>query len=144
MPQPEDSTQVTGGCLCRAVRFVVDARPITVRTCWCRVCQYLGAGSATVNVCFPAAAVHVVGEVRTYVSTADSGNEMHRSFCPNCGTPLFSTAAARPHLLFIRAGALDVRGDLAPSVTIWTSQAPAWACFDPSIPQVANQPPPAG
>jgi hypothetical protein len=144
MSQSDNPRQRTGRCLCGAVRFAVDASPITVRTCWCRLCQRLGAGSGTVNVCFPADAVHTTGEVRTYISTADSGNKMHRSFCPTCGTPLFSAAAARPHLLFIRAGALDDRTDLAPSITIWTSQAPPWACFDPAIPQVAVQPPPAG
>ena len=128
-------TRRTGGCLCGAVRFVVEASPIAVRTCWCRLCQYIGAGSATVNVCFPAEAVNINGELRSYVSIADSGKEMHRSFCPICGTPLFSAAASRPHLLFIRAGALDDRHDLAPAVTIWTSQAPTWACIDPSTPQ---------
>jgi hypothetical protein len=144
MSQSEDPPNRTGGCLCGAVRFTVDAPPLTVRTCWCRLCQSLGGGSATVNVCFPAAAVHITGATQTYVSTADSGNEMHRRFCPTCGTPLFSAAVARPHLLFIRAGALDDRADLAPAATIWTSEAPPWACFDPGIPQVATQPPPAG
>jgi hypothetical protein len=133
----------TGQCLCGAIRFTVDAEPITVRTCWCRLCQYLGAGSATVNVCFPTDSVHITGETSDYVSTADSGNKMHRSFCPTCGTPLFSAAASRPHLLFIRAGALDHRDDLAPATTIWTSQAPAWACIDPTIPSLALQAPPA-
>ena len=134
----------TGGCLCGAVRFTIDAPPVTVRTCWCRLCQYLGAGSATVNVCFPTESVHIAGAPRTYVSTADSGNEMHRGFCLPCGTPLFSAAAARPHLLYIRAGALDDRADLGPVVTIWTSEAPPWACFDPALPKVPTQPPPAG
>jgi hypothetical protein len=145
MPETQNAppAQRTGGCLCGAVRFSIDAPPITVRTCWCRLCQYLGAGSATVNVCFPTAAVHITGAPRTYVSTADSGNEMHRSFCPTCGTPLFSAAAARPHLLYIRVGALDDRENLAPAATIWTSEAPPWACIDPAIPQLRTQPPPA-
>jgi hypothetical protein len=28
-------------------------------------------------------------------------------------------------------------------MTIWTSSAPSWACFDEPIPQVERQPPPA-
>jgi hypothetical protein len=51
--------KITGGCLCGAVRFSSDAGPITTRTCWCRVCQYIGAGGATVNVCFPSQALAV-------------------------------------------------------------------------------------
>ena len=66
--------QISGGCLCRAVRYAIGARPILTRVCWCRVCQYLGAGSGTVNVCFPSAALTVAGELRDFCLTADSGN----------------------------------------------------------------------
>lgn len=134
---------ISGGCLCGAVRFSSNAAPITTRTCWCRVCQYIGAGGATVNVCFPSQALAVSGELREYRSVADSGNPMVRRFCPQCGTHLFSDSAARPHLTFVRAGALD-DGELAqPAVTAWTASAPSWACFDERIPQVERQPPPA-
>lgn len=130
---------ITGGCLCGAVRFSVAAEPLAVRTCWCRLCQYLGAGTATVNVCFPADTLTATGEVRWHDAVADSGNTMHRGFCPTCGTPLFSNAEQRPHLTFIRAGALDDPGIAAPQATIWTSAAPAWACIDPAIPHHAGQ-----
>jgi len=26
--------------------------------------------------------------------------------------------------------------------TIWTRQAPSWACFDPDLPEIEGQPPP--
>jgi hypothetical protein len=113
-----------------------------VRTCWCRLCQYLGAGSATVNVCFPANSVSVEGEARWFERKADSGNDMRRGFCPKCGTPLFSVAVQRPHLIFVRAGALDDRSIAAPQATIWTQEAPEWACIDESIPSHPAQIPP--
>src|ERR1700756_4166882 len=89
---------VTGRCLCGAVRWESDEPPIVTRVCWCRDCQYFGAGSGTVNVCFRTASFRVTGEATDYVSTSDSGNRMHRRFCAKCGTPLFSAAEARPHL----------------------------------------------
>lgn len=135
---------VTGGCLCRAVRYDIDAAPITSRACWCRLCQYLGAGSGTVNVCFPSAAASIHGVLSDYVSTADSGNVMHRRFCPNCGVHLFSVAEARPHLIFVRAGTLDDPEIGKPLASIWLSQAPSWACVDRQLPQFQQQPPPAG
>lgn len=135
--------EITGGCLCGAVRYRATAQPVTTRICWCRLCQYIGAGSATVNVCFPSDAITVTGETRDYRSVADSGNVMHRRFCPACGTHLFSEAEARPHLIYVRAGTLDDPEVARPEVTIWTSRAPSWACIDDDIPQLEGQAAPA-
>ena len=98
--------------------------------------------NATVNVVFPSDQVAVEGEVRWYDSIAESGNRMERGFCPACGTPLFSKSEARPHLLIVRAGALDDPELLAPQGTIWTDEAPRWALVDPDLPQFPRQPPP--
>lgn len=135
--------ELAGGCLCKSVRYRFTAAPIVTRVCWCRDCQYLGAGSSTVNACFPSSAMHLEGETRSYRSVAASGNVMQRSFCPRCGTPLFSEAEARPHLVFVRVGTLDDPEVARPAVTIWTSAAPTWACIDSTLPTVARQPPPA-
>ena len=64
--------EITGGCLCRAVRYRISAPPLVTRVCWCRLCQYLGAGNATVNTCFPKDAVQFAGTLRDYLSTATS------------------------------------------------------------------------
>ena len=131
--------EITGGCLCRGVRYRITAAPILSRVCWCRNCQYIAAGNGTVNVCFPSAALSVEGEPRDYALTADSGNRMHRRFCANCGTHLFSGAEERPQLVFVRAGTLDDCELARPGVTQWIESAPSWACFDPALPKVARQ-----
>jgi hypothetical protein len=135
--------EITGGCLCKAVRYRVTAAPITTRACWCRLCQYLGAGGPTVNVCFPADAVTIEGTLGDFRSVADSGTVMHRRFCPTCGTPVASTAESRPRLVFLRAGTLDDPEVGRPALTIWTSAAPSWACVDERVPSLAGQAPPA-
>ena len=135
--------EVTGGCLCKAVRYRITAAPLVTRVCWCRVCQYLAAGNGTVNACFPSNAITIEGQLADYSLIADSGNVMHRRFCPKCGTQMFSEAEARPHLIFVRAGTLDDRELAKPSATIWVSAAPSWACMDEKIPRVEAQPPPA-
>jgi hypothetical protein len=133
---------VTGGCLCRAIRYEFAATPMVTRVCWCRVCQFIGAGSGTVNACFPTAALTLQGSPGEYRSVADSGNIMSRRFCTTCGTHLFSEAQSRPHLVFVRAGTLDDPELAQPASTIWTSAAPSWACFDEALPCVERQPPP--
>lgn len=131
---------ITGGCLCGAVRYTIEAdAPLTVRQCWCRVCQHLGAGSGTVNAVFQKEALTVSGPLTDYVSTADSGSIMHRRFCARCGTPVFSEAEPRPHLVIVRAGTLDDPSLAKPQEIIWTKSAPSWAAFDPSLPTAAGQ-----
>lgn len=134
---------ITGRCLCGAVRYKSTSPPITTRVCWCRLCQFLGAGSGTVNVCFPADTFTTEGATTLYSSVADSGSVMERRFCPVCGTPMFSAAQSRPHLVFVRAGTLDDSEVARPAMTIWTSEAPSWACMDSNLPSETGQPPPA-
>jgi hypothetical protein len=134
---------LTGGCLCGAVRYTASGKPIVVRTCWCRLCQKLGAGSATVNVGFRAEDVSLTGQLTEYASTADSGTVLRRGFCPVCGTPVTSQAETRKHQIFLRAGTLDDPEQIKPQMTIWTSAAPSWAAIDPSLPTNPAQPAPA-
>lgn len=136
---------LTGGCLCGAVRFTIAAdAPLAARLCWCRVCQYLGAGSGTVNAVFRKEDVKISGPTAEFVNIAESGSVMHRRFCSLCGTPLFSEAEPRPHQIIVRVGALDDPEAGRPSAILWAKEAPSWACFDPDLtPHDGQGPPPA-
>lgn len=130
-----------GGCLCGSVRYTINSNPIVIRTCWCKVCQTIASGNATINLAFPTDAVSITGELNDYISVADSGNRMHRRFCPDCGTHLFSEAEERPNMIVVRAGTLDQSEQIANEGIIWTSQAPSWAYLDPNVPHFEGQPP---
>ena len=130
---------ITGGCLCGAVRYTIEAEPVAARTCWCRTCQFVGAGNATVNVFFPSEAIQVEGKLQDYACRADSGNIVHREFCPTCGTPVFTQSEARTHVKGVRAGTLDDPDIGKPQLIVWTAEAPGWAVFDPDLPQDEGQ-----
>lgn len=125
---------ITGRCLCGAVRFQFDSPPVLTRACWCRDCQYLSSGSASINLIFASSSLTVSGPTTEYLSRADSGNMMRRRFCPTCGTPLFSEAIRRPDFLVVRAGALDDPEIGRPASIIWTASAPRWGFTDPNLP----------
>ncbi len=132
----------TGQCACGAVHFTITAAPIAVRQCWCRRCQKMAGGGPAHNAMFPTEALTITGPVAHTGYTADSGTAIHWDFCPTCGTPLLAYApVARPHLRAVRLGVLDQPNDLAPQMVIWTGEAPAWAVFDPAIPQYPAAPP---
>ena len=129
----------SGQCLCGAVKFRLTAEPVATRVCWCRDCQRIAA-NGTVNMVVAADALEVSGETRLYQSVADSGNQMSRYFCPQCGTHLFAGSAARPQFRVVRVGTLDDASGIAPNANIWTDSAPAWACMDPALDSFPTQP----
>src|SRR5262249_58989803 len=101
-----EGAMISGRCLCGAVQWESPEPPIVTRWCWCRECQYLGAGSGTVNACFRTASFKITGKTSDYVSIADSGNRMHRRFWPTCATPAFRQAEGGPPRIFARLGSL--------------------------------------
>lgn len=52
---------------------------------------------------------------------------------------MFSEAEPRPQQIVVRVGALDDPGQARPAGIIWTKSAPAWAAFDPDLPQAEGQ-----
>ena len=132
---------ITGHCFCGAVQFHFADTPIRARACWCRDCQYLSSGNASINATFKFASLTRTGEIATYVSTSDGGTTVGRSFCPRCGTPLFSQADDHPDLIVVRAGALDDPAIAAPQSYIWAASAPDWGRPGPDVPSCPGPPP---
>ena len=133
---------ISGRCFCGAVRFRFSHMPVATRACWCRDCQYLAAGNASINAIFRTEGFEIAGEVSGYESTADSGKRMRRRFCPKCGTPLFSEALGEPGFVAVRVGALDDPAIGRPQQFIWTASAPEWGLTDGALPHCAGQPEP--
>lgn len=131
----------TGGCLCGQVRYRISGDPLAARICWCRDCQRLAA-NGTVNAVFPTAGIEVSGTVSQYRRIADSGSEITRLFCPQCGSHLLATSSARPGFTVVRIGTLDDPSAIRPSMNIWAGSAPAWACLDPALERIERQPAP--
>lgn len=131
----------TGRCLCGAVTFKLAAEPLATRICWCRDCQHL-ASNGTVNVLVPAEALVVSGALSEHTKKAESGNAVTRQFCPSCGTHLFARSSGRPNFRVVRTGNLDEPSSVHPTMNIWSSSAPGWACLDPALERVEHQPAP--
>jgi hypothetical protein len=134
-------TERTGHCLCGAVRFRLSAEPLATRVCWCRDCQRMSA-NGLVNMLVPSGALEISGQLSEFARTADSGNKIRQRFCPKCGSPLFANSSTRPEVTAVRVGTLDDPSSVHPTMNIWSSSAPAWACLDPGLERIERQPPP--
>jgi hypothetical protein len=130
-----------GGCRCGAVRYEVSAEPFAVMNCHCRDCQYASGGGFSTAVVVPAAAFKLTkGTPRRHTVTADSGNDLTRSFCGDCGSPLFSEPPGG-QVWVVKAGSLDDPSWLKMSGALYTSSAQPWAHIDANLVQFEKLPP---
>jgi hypothetical protein len=103
--------ELTGGCLCGAVRFSVTAPLGGLMFCHCKRCQRrTGTAFGVAAIAAPGSVSVTAGadELRTY--TPDSGRP--KQFCGRCGSQLFATDPAGGDVAFVRFGTLDEPPDL--------------------------------
>jgi hypothetical protein len=111
--------KIEGGCLCGKVRYSAEAEPTFVGVCHCKNCQK-GIGSAfAIVVAVPKPALSIQGNIKTFDDRGDSGQIMHRRFCPECGASLIDEAQAMPNVVMIQAGTLDDPSWVKPAVEIY-------------------------
>ncbi len=124
-----------GGCLCGSVRYEYDGQPGDSSYCHCDDCKRATGGPYTVGVHSQADRLRIVrGEVKGYTTRGDSGSEITREFCPECGSPLFTRGEHCAGFVYIKAGSLDEPELVKPSCEIWTERAVKWAYVDASLP----------
>ena len=125
--------EFTGGCLCGAIRYKIDAPIAGLRACHCVNCQKSSGASGIVNAVVPSASFRLTkGETKKYDDSATrSGRTLSRHFCASCGSPIYSHRNPDPGFLVVRAGTLDDSSALRITGNIWTSTARPWAHIDP-------------
>ncbi len=135
------ATQITGGCLCGAVRYECSADPIFAANCYCRDCQH-SSGTAMASVMLvPKPAFKLTkGQLKHYEVTGESGGRVSRGFCGDCGSPIISLISASSEMLAIKAGSLDDTKLFNPMVNVYMASAPGWAPVLPHLPKFDKQP----
>lgn len=120
--------KVHGGCHCGRITFEGEVDPEAVAICHCTDCQTLTGSAYRANVQTPAANfVMHGGPPKIYVKTADSGAKRAHAFCPDCGSPIYSSAISDPPIYSLRIGTLRERADLKPARQIWCKSALPWS-----------------
>ena len=136
------ATTRTGGCLCGAVRYESEGEPLFSLQCHCRDCQRSSGTAYIAAIRVPAAGFRITrGAPKRYVGKADSGNEITRVFCGDCGSPLYVQVSTRPDIVGIRVGSLDDPSGFRPEADIFVKSAQPWDHMDPALPKYATYPP---
>jgi hypothetical protein len=132
---------LTGSCLCGAIRYSIEAPVKELRACHCRNCQKASGAQGTVNAVLKSADFEITkGAPKRYTAVADSGRTLHRYFCGDCGSALYSQRDSTPEMVVVRAGTIDNAPEMRITANIWTRSARPWAYIDPESLQHPGQP----
>ena len=134
------SEKITGGCLCGQVRYEVNSMPKIQLVCHCTSCRKQSGSAFSAAALVPRDDIEIEGSTKTFVETGDSGNEIKRIFCPNCGSSLYSEVVARPDAIVLQAGSIDNPHWFKPRVNFWTDSAMSWVSIDPECKNFATNP----
>jgi hypothetical protein len=122
MPEKE----LTGGCLCGAVRFELDSPPSGASYCHCTRCQRRTGTAASANAAVDGEAFRFIsGEelVRCW-NPPDEGWE--KCFCSVCGSHLLSRNPLDHSRMGIRMGAFDTDPGVRPTKRKFVAYAAPW------------------
>jgi hypothetical protein len=118
----------TGRCLCGAVTFELSGDPIAIAVCHCDHCQRQSGGAFSVNLVAHGSQLTINGDLQTYEERGDRGDDVYvrRRFCGTCGSPIVSELAKTDGVIAIKAGVLDDRSDVKPTVEVWCVDRQPW------------------
>ena len=130
--------ELTGGCLCGAVRFRVTVKPLLASYCHCTMCQKESGGPFAVFATVPFEGFSFTkGEPAAY--EASPGNL--RLFCGACGSSVGARVAEDPKLIAINLGCLDDPNLIKPELHAFTSTQVSWCEMGDGLPRHAERAP---
>jgi hypothetical protein len=132
--------KVEGKCHCGQITYEAIVDPEKVTVCHCTDCQILTGSAYRAAVPVPREVFSLrTGQPKIYVKTAESGNKRAQAFCPDCGSPIYSSAIDAPTTYSLRVGCLQQRALLPPRKQIWCQSALDWAMNLQGVTQLSRQ-----
>ena len=131
---------LSGGCACGSIRYVCSRAPVAMLNCHCLDCQRSSGAPFASGFIVLVSDVRITGTPRTYSVRAASGSLATRSFCSDCGTPLFTCGETAPEVMSIRFPTLDSPSEFQPMLDIWISSAQPWVHLSEEIPHYLQSP----
>ncbi len=125
-------------CNCGALTATTTGEPTMVAMCSCAACQRRTGSAFAYSSFWNLDQVVLTGEPTRFTRVADSGNAVELSFCPTCGTVLWSRGR-RPNTINIAAGCFVDKDFPAPERAVWDTLRHDWIEHIDGIPSHPEQ-----
>jgi hypothetical protein len=121
---------LTGGCMCGALRYEVNAPPLMIYNCHCTNCQKISGSAFNTSVTIAESALSFTKSAPVLVEwTSDAGTTRTGLFCGDCGSRIVNGMSPPSGVFSLRAGTLDDTCWVQPVGDIWTKSAQPWVRF---------------
>ncbi|MET0325912.1 MAG: GFA family protein [Ilumatobacteraceae bacterium] len=121
----------TGRCLCGDVTYQLTGDLIATAVCHCDHCQRQGGAAFSVNLVVHESQLTVSGVLSTYEETGEHDDDVYvrRRFCGSCGSPIVSELSKSAGIVAVKAGTLDDKSDVHPTVEVWCADRQPWVAL---------------
>ena len=130
--------ELTGGCVCGAVRFRVTAEPLVAYFCHCTMCQKRSGAPVSAGGTFP---MEAFAFTKGKPKIIESLPGFVRQICGKCGSILGMRAKENPKLASVRLGCLDDPSSVTPEFHIFTSSQVSWCEIADDLPRYPESAP---
>ena len=113
-------------CSCGQLKADCEGEPVRISVCHCLDCQRRTGSVFGFQAHFPRRQVAASGRASKFTRTADSGNAVTFSFCPDCGTTLYWEPQAFPDRITVAAGAFADPDFPAPRHSVYEERHHSW------------------
>lgn len=125
----------TGRCLCGAVRFQTEGKPLWVGHCHCESCRRnTGAALATFVGCAADRCTHTGEAPGVYESSPD----VRRRFCTTCGTPISYESERFPGEIHFYISLFDDPDAFQPTFHVFATEGLSWLHLNDGLPRYAT------
>jgi hypothetical protein len=110
------------------VTYELTGDLLATAVCHCDHCQRQGGSAFSVNLVAHESQLTVHGELKTYDETGERNDNVYvrRRFCGSCGSPIVSELALSPGIIAVKAGTLDDKSTVNPTVEAWCVDRQPW------------------
>jgi hypothetical protein len=124
---------LSGSCLCGAVRYTARGEPRRFLLCQCSRCRKATGSAGASNLFLKGVIEWTAGEEEIAWFRLPEAERFGNSFCRRCGSrlPRFIEEAG---VVMIPAGSLDEEPDMEPQARIFTGSRAEWARHDLDLP----------
>lgn len=126
---------ITGRCLCGFVVYAYSGDVGPAGYCHCKDCRRCSGSAFGISVRFDANKFQLShGHVKGHTKLSDNDVELTRHFCPECGSPIYTSSQKHPAHIYVKAGSLDDPTVVKPTQQSWVCSAVPWSTIDRSLP----------